>query len=263
LLLRGKVVETWRGMKGFAGSFGNGSAAHWALPLAQIARAMLAPAGIRPALRRMRQLWNPLHQPSWYSAQFCERATERALRQNSELLLGGSYHSQYLRSMATTAYYRINLEVLGKISGSLGLQTTYPFFDRDLIQLVMSIPGETLNFRHQPRALFREALRGIVPDEVRLRRGKANFSSFLVSSVDQDLAAIEALLKNESIAADLGYVRMDNLRAEVALLRERWRCGDTATLPRLGGLLGLELWLRTFIAGEKSRLPAPTEAATA
>ena len=58
----------------------------------------------------------------------------------------------------------------------------------DLLGFLMAIPGEVQNQDGVPRALLREAMRGVLPEPVRQRTWKANFTA----AVNQGLAATTA-----------------------------------------------------------------------
>jgi hypothetical protein len=107
-----------------------------------------------------------------------------------------------------------------------------------------------LNWNCEPRALFREAVRGTLPEPIRTRRWKGDFRWFLAQSFERELSAIEALLASHSMAAELGYINVNQFRSEIEHLRPRWLAGNTDQLEPVVSLVGLELWLRLFFGGE-------------
>ena len=56
-----------------------------------------------------------------------------------------------------------------------GLLFRYPFWDKDLIELAISLPGEEKWSRGWPRVLLRRAMKGILPEEVAWRPDKYNY----------------------------------------------------------------------------------------
>jgi hypothetical protein len=70
------------------------------------------------------------------------------------------------RHMMWLSEFRSRLEVVG------GCTLCDPLLDDDVVELAMSIPNELLYHGHRGRGLFRHAFRGLVPDEVRLRKDK-------------------------------------------------------------------------------------------
>ena len=66
----------------------------------------------------------------------------------------------------------------------VGLEGGHPFpDDLDLIELVLRFPPELLFDRRATRPLLREAIRGLVPDDIRLRRDKPSLGSLFYESL--------------------------------------------------------------------------------
>ncbi|MBE9465079.1 asparagine synthase-related protein [Dyadobacter subterraneus] len=59
-----------------------------------------------------------------------------------------------------------------------GIQHKFPFYDKDLFELCMSVPSELKYDHGRQRGHFREAMKGILPEEVRNRTSKANFGDY-------------------------------------------------------------------------------------
>jgi asparagine synthase (glutamine-hydrolysing) len=92
-----------------------------------------------------------------------------------------------------------------------GLQSRHPLFDLDLVELSLSLPPSASFDPSLDRPLLREAMRGLLPDPVRCRRGKALFDSLLIDSLSgPDRAAIDTLLSNRARLA--AYVDMGQMR---------------------------------------------------
>jgi asparagine synthase (glutamine-hydrolysing) len=250
LLCRAQFGRLWNAFRGYCGWFAGARPIQCLNPLLQVSASILVPNSMRPPLRRLRNFFRP-HPPSrWYRKAFTERGMERAIHQQAEVITEGSCHARHLYNMASNSYYRWNLEVLSKIAASFGVQPSSPFLDRELIQLVMAMPGEVLNWDYEPRALFREAVRGTLPEPIRDRKWKGDFRWFLAQSFEQEVSAIEALLASNSMAADLGYIHVDQFHTEIQRLRPRWLAGKMDQLEPVVSLVGLELWLRLFFGGE-------------
>ncbi|MCF0052935.1 asparagine synthase-related protein [Dyadobacter sp. LJ53] len=59
-----------------------------------------------------------------------------------------------------------------------GLENRFPFYDKDLFELCISVPMEIKFGRGIGREHFREAMKGLLPETVRSRPNKANFSIY-------------------------------------------------------------------------------------
>ncbi|HSO37127.1 MAG TPA: asparagine synthase C-terminal domain-containing protein, partial [Labilithrix sp.] len=56
-----------------------------------------------------------------------------------------------------------------------GLERRDPYLDRDLVRIVTALPPAWLLHGDTRRGLFREAVRGLIPESIRLREDKASF----------------------------------------------------------------------------------------
>ena len=152
-----------------------------------------------------------------------------------------------------------------------GVAPRHPFLDLELIELVLRIPPELAFDPVFTRPLLREAMAGLVPDEVRLRRGKSYFDRLLRDAlVERDLPLARTLLAG---AAEV-QAYADPGRA-VGLLRD----GGEARHPRgsvgwtrdVWRLLTAECWLRMQsnrdvierLVAPRSRIPRFSSMATA
>ncbi len=80
-------------------------------------------------------------------------------------------------------------------AASAGLQARHPLFDLDLVDFCLSLPPLASFDRHRSRPIFRAAMRGMLPDSVRLRPQKALFDSLIIDSLSgSDGANVRELL---------------------------------------------------------------------
>jgi asparagine synthase (glutamine-hydrolysing) len=75
-----------------------------------------------------------------------------------------------------------------------GIEPRHPLLDVDLIELALSFPPELAFDRRFNRPVLRQAVDGLVCEEVRLRPYKSNFDPVLIAGLKADLPAIERLL---------------------------------------------------------------------
>lgn len=132
-----------------------------------------------------------------------------------------------------------------------GLEIAFPFLDRDLVSLLMGVPGEMLTWKGVPKALLREAMRGVLPEAIVGRTWKGDFSHVVNEAMEHDYAQLVRCLEDGGMAVSLGYAKGDVMRAEVARLKDRIRGPDCGVTWSLSDLLGLELWLQVFF-GDKT-----------
>jgi asparagine synthase (glutamine-hydrolysing) len=144
-----------------------------------------------------------------------------------------------------------------------GIQPRHPLMDVDVIELVLQLPPELAYDPRHSRPLLREAMAGLMPDEVRLRPTKSTFDAlFHECLAGPDLPILRELLGDPRAEVgayvDLGMVHRRLLEpappAQPAALMEWalycWR------------LVTAELWLRSaadpaFAGALHERLPRP------
>ncbi len=188
------------------------------------------------------------HHP-WYSASFLNRACRRASNGSPRSKRVGSVHAQCLYEEARSGYHVQCLEWNNKIAATHGLETAFPFLDRDLIAFLMSIPGEMQTYKGVPKALLREAMRGVLPDAIIRRTWKADFTHLVNEGMAKDFSRLERCLQSDAVAVERGYLKGDVLRTALPLWQGRI-CGSNCQVAwHLSNVLGLELWLRTFFGG--------------
>nr|WP_282098430.1 asparagine synthase-related protein [Cereibacter sphaeroides] len=76
----------------------------------------------------------------------------------------------------TAPRYPTTLEVLDRAATLCGIEPRYPFLERRLIEHCVAQPAAAKFHDGMTRALLRDAVRGLLPDEVRLRTSKTNFT---------------------------------------------------------------------------------------
>jgi asparagine synthetase B (glutamine-hydrolysing) len=126
-----------------------------------------------------------------------------------------------------------------------GLDARSPFFDVDLVELVLSLPPELSFHPELTRPVQREAMRGLLPDSIRLRPVKSYFDELLQRSFAvEDLDAVQSLLGARD--AELGaYVDLHAVRRELlATTPGRNPHGVRFWMAASWRLVTAELWLR-------------------
>lgn len=131
-----------------------------------------------------------------------------------------------------------------------GLVGAHPLLeDVDLVETVLALPPEHAWHERHDRPMLREAVRGLLPDQIRLRPDKSFFDDVLAFAVRvEDAAAIEELLSGRTEVSR--YVRPE-LFAQLRATRESAQ-GRRATWL-LWRLATLECWLRMQADGDFAR----------
>lgn len=194
----------------------------------------LTPDTMRSELRRFRTV--ALRAPHHALAKSMEAHARRA-RPRLRHPGYATAHARNIYQGIRSKSHRLRFEAEGKMASRFGIERVTPFLDRDVISFLMSIPGDVQTRGGVPRALLRDAMRGIVPDAILRRRWR-----------DEGTTA-EALDRSDRQA----YVAMNvDLRASQALGFARdARSLDDQTLE----LIGLEFWSRLFFSARLDAHP--------
>jgi asparagine synthase (glutamine-hydrolysing) len=224
------------------------------------------PVGFLPLLRRIRAKTQADYYPRWYSKRFRQQALDRALGQVRLPGKFASKHAEECYRQANSRYHLNGLEETNKLLAIYGLQPAYPFMDRDLISFVMAIPGEVVNWQGVPKGLFREAMKGVLPEAIRLRRWKADFTDFVNEGTAHEYHQMQSYFESDCLAVEFGYVDGDEVRHTLEEMKPFFhkRC-DAVPTWRVAALVALELWLQVFFGqkGQQLEVQGLAPAATA
>ena len=144
-------------------------------------------------------------------------------------------------------------------AAAAGLEARHPLVDVDVIELVLALPPQLAYDTRFSRPLVREAMEGLVPDEVRLRPSKSTFDAlFHDAMAGPDLAVARAVL--EPGRAEVGaYVDLDLVGRR--LLASPPPPGERLQWAlELWRLLTAECWLRLAAGGSGAAAPWPASA---
>lgn len=119
-----------------------------------------------------------------------------------------------------------------------GVEYRHPYFDQELVEYVLSLPPEYMYSRGIIKRVLRRAMESVLPEKIRSRDDKAEFSPVLA----QQLATIplKPLLK-ESHLARLGIISQDIIDQQL----EAFNTGQHPHIALLWLIINVEFWYRT------------------
>jgi asparagine synthase (glutamine-hydrolysing) len=144
-------------------------------------------------------------------------------------------------------YYVQAMEMYNKSGAIKGLEFLLPFLDRDLLQYLIQIPGEKIAPNGVHRGLLREAMRGILPDEIVTRRSKGSFTSIENQMLAQQYQEITNFFASNDLLMREGYVDGEALKSTLAELPKAVPEYGCRLTWDLSDLLALDEWMRQFI----------------
>lgn len=198
----------------------------------------LIPCPVKKTVKRLLQR----DVPSWMDPGFARRIDlqERLLcapeppRQATEPQR--SMYTLFHSGRAVTEY-----ELTDRLHAHERAEGRYPFNDRRLIEFAFAIPEDQRWRGDQTKFVLRQAARHLVPEPVRRRRSKADFTFLYAQTFERERT--DALFGSLQLAAD-GYV--DGARTKA--LYQRCREGDTWSMDSVWMILAIEQWYRAMFA---------------
>jgi asparagine synthase (glutamine-hydrolysing) len=134
------------------------------------------------------------------------------------------------------------------------LEARSPLLDHQLMEFAASIPADLKVRGREKKWIFRQALRGWIPDEI-LDRPKQGFSVPVGEWFRHELRDLVRDVLLDPGTLDRGYFRP----ATVVSILDRHSAGDDAEAKPLWALFMFELWHREFL--DRSPMPAMLAAA--
>jgi asparagine synthase (glutamine-hydrolysing) len=251
LLRQGAWPSIWHHTREYGRYFGDEETARRRRLLLVDAARYHVPRSLATPLKWLRmRLFAPPRPKGWFAPSFLATA----LRHRYKLAtLDGPFHSAHARAVYVEARSKYQVQCMewnSKVGARYGLEAAFPFLDRDLIAFLMAIPGEMHAHHGVPRALLRESMRGILPDSIRTRTWKSDFSAFVSQGVSDDAGAILETLNRNCLAVRFGYLDPERLAPELTRLAGLLTAEDCSDSWDMADTYGLEVWLRVFLGGQ-------------
>jgi asparagine synthase (glutamine-hydrolysing) len=206
LALGGRVPTLARELRALAGRYGVGTASlfyRFALP-------PLIPAWARHGAG--------LRRPDPLAGSIVSRALARRtglverLRDSERRQRHPASAREAHRRALGAPYISVVLEMADKAAAAFGIEPRYPFFDRRLMELCLALPADQKLRAGWTRAVLRQAMGGLLPEQVRWRADKANLApNFLRRLLERDHDLLrEVVVERPQLVED--YVDVPALR---------------------------------------------------
>ena len=138
-----------------------------------------------------------------------ERSVRPARRLHAESLCDGSIQTA--------------LEIIGGASGEFGIEVRLPFLDKRLVEYCVATPGDQKISQGFQRAILRRAMRGCLPEDIRLRGDKGNLGWSFVSGLNSRRELVEA-----SINSPDGFLERFFSAVQLRRFHDRFATGKMA-----------------------------------
>jgi asparagine synthase (glutamine-hydrolysing) len=205
----------------------------------------LIPRTALPSLRRWRNRLSPRSKgSSWYTPEF------RGLAQVAAEITWTPPPAFSRQAAAIYANVRSPFLVHGmewnhKIGAMHGLEMGFPFLDRDLVSLLIAMPGEVSTPDGVPKGLFRKAMAEVLPAPIATRASKADFTDRVNQGTASEYGDALDVLRGGA-AANSGWVNIREVESAVNRQRAGGPAADVIFSRSFAELVGLEYWLQAF-----------------
>ncbi len=143
------------------------------------------------------------------------------------------------------------LEVLDRTARAHGLELRFPFWDRRVVEYCLSIPPDQKLRTGYGRYVLRRGMEGILPDQIRWRFDKTDFTPNLLHGLrENDQHLLQSTVKRLTAIGE--FVEISAVNDIIDRVSHQ-----TATIPEMGTLLNvalLDIWMKS----EKNRFQITT-----
>jgi len=134
----------------------------------------------------------------------------------------------------------------GLLASRYGIDLRFPFLDSRLVEFLLAIPAEQRWWMDRPKRILRRSLAGILPEKVRARKNKVEFSSVLAGEIEGRMSRLITALLRDSLLEEAGVVDGPVLRNRFADYLAKKKRSENYWV--IYNFIGMEIWMRA-IAG--------------
>ncbi|NJM71422.1 MAG: lasso peptide isopeptide bond-forming cyclase [Scytonema sp. RU_4_4] len=168
--------------------------------------------GLKPVVEQVRQLWQGKHrkvansfvsQAPLVKGNFAERVglDERIQKFGTSIQEPLTAKEQHWRGL-TQGVLPYTLERADQYAAMFSLEARHPFMDKRLIEFCLALPSEQKLYQGWGRMVMRRALKGILPEKVQWRGGKAD----LTPNFNDGLLNRNRQILDEVMSNQIGYL---------------------------------------------------------
>jgi asparagine synthase (glutamine-hydrolysing) len=189
---------------------------------------------------------NPRSLRHFKNHDFIDQAFYNDYYNKSNSLFDVFYKSKTLKEFLINHFeYKFEHHLLwaDKTGMQFSLETRFPFLDHNLVEKTLSIPSENYIKNGYTKAIMRNALKGILPEKIRMRKDKIGFSTpeadWFKNRKLQNI--LQDIIESDSFRAR-GYFDVKQCKKEFKSFQNYHKYN-----PEFWKWINLELWFRSFI----------------
>jgi asparagine synthase (glutamine-hydrolysing) len=165
---------------------------------------------------------------------------------SDNVLLNTFYESRNLKEFLIKHFeYKFEHHLLwaDKTGMHFSLETRFPFLDHNLVEKTLSLDSDSYIKNGYTKAIMRNALKGILPEKIRLRTDKIGFSTPEEEwFIDKKLLNLLSEVVFSSSFNERGYFKVDRCINKLEDFKKTNKYN-----PRFWRWIQLELWFRRYI----------------
>ena len=146
--------------------------------------------------------------------------------------------------MVVDPSWQVSLEFTEEDATNNGIEEVFPFFDKDLMQYMISLPVEQKLHNGRSRYHFRNAMKDTVPSSILNRFSKANLSKMWIKyarNIPKEVMH-EILLSNKYPLKD--YLDHEYINDLISFNYEKLKITESFNSQKLVSLISLAFWIK-------------------
>jgi asparagine synthase (glutamine-hydrolysing) len=201
----------------------------------------------------------PIAESSWLAGHWREDAGVQARHRALQTRDPAAFKSErdFHESVLAGPFQPFAFEKHSKLLRAYGLEARFPFWDQDVVELSLRLPAAQKLRHGQTRNALRSAMRGVLPEAIRLRNDKLDFSGHLVRGILKDSATVlDTLGVRNSGCFD--YLDFSTVAEGIRDLQSENGTRRGSAAQGVLAAMTLEFWLRS-LRGPRPRAREPLE----
>lgn len=214
----------------------------------------LLPTGIRRAVKSVVRSRSANYDPLELDFVRRTKLGERLAKRNSNRRFPTHAQQSIYGRLAESGWMAHGIEMRDRLDGLHDRETRFPFMDRRIIEFSLAIPEEQLWRGHDTKYVLRNAMSGFLPELIRWRRTKADFSHVFLE-VFQMLNAARHF--DDLTIASIGWIDGAKIARMYSEMVQSYQRKDLAWINYVWNLwmvLGIEIWYKEMILDERFEL---------
>ncbi len=211
----------------------------------------LVPTGIRRVVKSVVRSRPTSYGPLGRGFARRTRLGERLAKRNSDKRFPTHAQQSIYGRLAESGWMPHGIEMRDRLDGLHGRETRFPFMDRRIIEFCLAVPDAQLWRGYDTKYVLRNAMRGFLPELIRWRRTKADFSHVFLEAFRTLNGARHF---SDLTIASLGWIDGAKVAVMYSEMVQSYQRKDLAWLNYvwlLWMVLGIEIWYKEAILDER------------